>query len=225
MKALAIDSSASCMTIAAKNGSDSVTLSLDIGMRQSEKILPAIDYVLDQAGLQAAELDYMTLCKGPGTFTGLRLAFSALKAISLAHAIPIYAVGTLEAYAAPFAEFPQKVISIIDAKKDQFFAAVYQKGQTLMEAQDATVEQVLACLTDGETVITAGPDGAVFAKALQEKNNSIAAVTPAAPIPATGVLFTLAEEQIAKKLPALQEYEGPAYLRKSEAELALERGK
>lgn len=225
MKALAIDSSASCMTIAAKNGNDTVTISLDLGMRQSEKILPTIDYVLKEAALSPQELDYMAICKGPGTFTGLRLAFSALKAIELAYKVPIYGVGTLEAYAAPFAAFPQKVVSVIDAKKDQFFAAVYQQGKLIMEAADTRVEQVLSHIADGETVITAGPDGEVFAKELTEKNAAISAVTLTAPLPATSTLFTLAEDMIAKKIPALQDYDGPDYLRKSEAELALERGK
>ena len=50
MKALAIDSAVSKMTIAAKNDDKFVTLTLDIGMRQSEKILPAIDYVLKEIG-------------------------------------------------------------------------------------------------------------------------------------------------------------------------------
>ena len=223
MKALAIDSSSPCMTIAAKNEADTVTVSLDMGMRQSEKILPTIDYVLGQAGLTAGDLDYMVLSKGPGTFTGLRLAFAALKAIQLAHNVPIYGVGTLEAYAGPFAAFPQKVISVIDAKKEQFFAAVYQGGKALMEAQDTTVEQVAALIGEGESVITAGPDAAVFADVLRAKKAGVTVIHLSDFLPVTDRLFALAEEQIAKKMPALQDYEGPAYLRKSEAELALER--
>ena len=80
MNALAVDSAASRMVIAAKKDDDVATLSLDIAMKQSEKILPAIDFVLSEVGLTPADLDYTAICKGPGTFTGLRLGFSALKA-------------------------------------------------------------------------------------------------------------------------------------------------
>ena len=83
MKALALDTAISCITIAAKNDDNLASLVLDIGMRQSEKLLPAIDYVLSQADLKPGELDYTVLCEGPGSFTGLRLGFAALKAIEL----------------------------------------------------------------------------------------------------------------------------------------------
>lgn len=218
MKALAIDSASACMLIAARNEENTVTVSLDVGTRQSEKLLPTIDYVLDQVGLTASELEFTALCKGPGTFTGLRLAFSALKAIELAYNVPIYAVNSLETYAYPFKNFDHKVISVIDAKKDQFFAAIYKNGEVLMEAQDTSVEAVLSNIEDHETVITVGPDASLFANALQEKNSTISVICTTTQPPATDALF-----ELAKKMPALQEYEGPAYLRKSEAELSLER--
>ena len=79
MKALALDTSISCIQIAAKNDDKIASLVLDIGMRQSEKLLPSIDFVLKQAELEPGDLDYTALCQGPGSFTGLRLAFAALK--------------------------------------------------------------------------------------------------------------------------------------------------
>ena len=82
MKALAVDSTTSCISFAARSGDKTALLSLDIGMHQSEKILEGIQYVLAQCSLRAEELDYTALCAGPGTFTGLRLAFSALKAFN-----------------------------------------------------------------------------------------------------------------------------------------------
>ncbi len=83
MKALALDTAISCIQIAAKNDDYLASLTLDIGMRQSEKLLPAIDYVLKQADLTPGDLDYTVLTQGPGSFTGLRLGFAALKAIEL----------------------------------------------------------------------------------------------------------------------------------------------
>ena len=222
MKALAIDAASSSLVVAARNGANTVTLSLDIGTRQSEKLLPAIDYVLSQVELSASELDYTVLCKGPGTFTGLRLAFSALKAIELAHNVPIYGIDSLTAFAFPYKSFPNKIVSVIDAKKDQFFAAVYQGERTLLEAQDTTIETVLSLLEAHETIITTGPDAAVFAAALKAKNSTLTITYVESPLAATDALFMLAEEAVEKEMPPLQDYEGPAYLRKSEAELSLE---
>ena len=133
MKALAIDSASGCMTVSAKNDDITTSLSLDIGPKQSQELLPAIDFVLKKVDLKPEELDYMVLCKGPGTFTGLRLAFAALKSIELAFNKPVYGVSTLECYASPFENFEGLVISTVDAKKDQFFAGIYENKKTILE--------------------------------------------------------------------------------------------
>ena len=223
MKSLAIDSAASCMVIAARNDDLTTTLSLDIGMKQSQKILPAIDYVLQQVDMTSADLDYTALTAGPGTFTGLRLAFSALKAIELAHDVPVYGIPSLDAYSFPFKDFDETIVSVIDAKKDQFFAAVYKNGECILEAEDTTVERIHDFLQSekAEKILVVGPDAKIFSNELKEagcKNVKYLLSQPNA----TESLFAIAEEMIEQKKEPLKDYDGPIYLRKSEAEIALE---
>ena len=92
MNALAIDCAVSKMTVAAKKDKNIVKVTYDIGIKQSEKLLPAIDFVMKEAGLTPAELDYTCTTLGPGTFTGLRLGLSALKALNLANGTPVYGI-------------------------------------------------------------------------------------------------------------------------------------
>ncbi|MBR6913705.1 MAG: tRNA (adenosine(37)-N6)-threonylcarbamoyltransferase complex dimerization subunit type 1 TsaB [Treponema sp.] len=225
MKSLVIDSAASCMVIAAKNENLTATLSLDIGMKQSQKILPAIDYVLEQVGISSSELDFTALTSGPGTFTGLRLAFSALKAIELAHEVPIYGIPSLDAYAYPFREFGEVVVSVIDAKKNQFFAAVYKNGECIFPAEDTTAEKISAflksTLENGEKIIVVGPDAKIFSGELKENGIENAKFLSSQPN-ATDSLSEIAESMIEQKKEPLKDYDGPIYLRKSEAEIALE---
>ena len=225
MKSLVIDSAASCMVIAAKNENLTATLSLDIGMKQSQKILPAIDYVLEQVGISSSELDFTALTSGPGTFTGLRLAFSALKAIELAHEVPIYGIPSLDAYAYPFREFGEVVVSVIDAKKNQFFAAVYKNGECIFPAEDTTAEKISAFLKstigNGEKIIVVGPDAKIFSGELKENGIENAKFLSSQPN-ATDSLSEIAESMIEQKKEPLKDYDGPIYLRKSEAEIALE---
>lgn len=223
MKALAIDSAATCMVIAAKNDDDKATLSLDISMKQSEKILPAIDFVLQETGLSPADLDYTAISKGPGTFTGLRLGFSALKALSLSHNIPLYGIPTMDAYAYPYANFGGAVVSVIDAKKDQFFAAIYRGGKECMKPKDTNTEEVLKNLDAEESVLIVGQNADVFAEMLRSLAPTLDIRCFKFQLPATDALFSLAEEKIAKKEAPLEDYDGPEYMRKSEAEIALER--
>lgn len=223
MNALAIDSAARTMTIAAKKDDDVVTAVLDVAMKQSEKILPAIGWVLGELGLTPADLDYTAICKGPGTFTGLRLGFSALKALTLSHNIPLYAVPTLDAYAWPFSDFAGAVVSVIDAKKDQFFAAVYRGGKLCMPPKDTETAEVLKNLDAEERVLIVGADAAQFAEELKALSPTLDVRCYKSQPAATDALFALAEQMIAKEEPSLADYDGPDYMRKSEAEIALEK--
>ena len=204
MKALAIDSASGCMTVSAKNDDITTSLSLDIGPKQSQELLPAIDFVLKKVDLKPEELDYTVLCKGPGTFTGLRLAFAALKSIELAFNKPVYGVSTL------------------DAKKDQFFAGIYENKKTILEPEDTTIEKVISVIDKTKKILCVGPDAKLFAEELKQNSPSLDVIYFDAQINTCINLFNIAEKMIEEKKEPLKDFEGPEYLRKSEAEIALE---
>ena len=218
MKALAIDTAVTCIYIAAKNDDNTVTLRLDMGMKQAEKLLPAIDYVLSEVGLAAKDLDYMALTSGPGSFTGLRLGMSALKAINLCHNIPLYACQTLDVYAHNFRNCKERLISVIDAKKDRFYTSIYSEGKCICEPFDEEPQDILRHLEENVEYLVVGTDSPLFCEAMKAiapnlklSYNNQRMVTPDA-------LFEMAEEKIAKNEPPLQDHDGPFYIRKSEAE-------
>lgn len=211
------------MIICAKNDDDKTTLILDIGPKQSQEILPAIDFVLAKVGLKVFDLDYMTLCKGPGTFTGLRLGFAALKSIELALKKPIYAVSTLECYAKPFENFKGLVVSTIDAKKDQFFAEIFENGKIVMEAQDTDIQKVCDALDVKKDILCTGPDAPHLSTLLKEMNPNFNVFCFDTQTNTCLSLFKIAEKMIEEKKEPLKDFEGPEYFRKSEAELALEK--
>lgn len=220
MKALAIDSASPCITIAAQNDEKTSLVSLDISMRQSEKIVPAIDYVLNQCDLLPKDLQFTTLCAGPGTFTGLRLAFSALKALQLAYNCPIYAIPTLEAIFFPYSDFSGLVIPVLDAKKDRFYASIYRNGKAETNPMDISVADIQHYIDPEETVFVAGYDSMYFKEKLQVICPAQKIITPMVK-DSTLCSFSLLQQGKQKYLhnePALQKHEGPIYIRKSEAE-------
>ena len=237
MNALALDTSISKITVAAKKGENLVSLTLDLGMRQSEKLLPAIDYVLSQAEIAPSELDYTALCSGPGSFTGLRLGFAALKAIEAAHGIPIYAVNSLDYYAAPFMDFGGAILSVIDARKDKFFAKAFFSGKEIISCDDFELSDLARKLEEffqeknsqekestgkeSRAEIFVAGEAEIFVEACARKNflqekKLLWAKGGTANLKS---LFDLAEEKIARNEPRILEYEGPQYFRASEAEL------
>lgn len=219
MKALAIDSSSTCITFSVRNEEKSVRLSLDIGMHQSEQLLPSIEHVLSLASLSAADLEFTALCGGPGSFTGLRLSYAALKALQLANGTPIYAIPTLKAIAYPFLQWKGAVVPVIDAKKNRFYAAVYRNGEQNSPDEDAALESIASKLDKEEDILAVGPDAEYFAECLTAAYPEFKVTTlKSFYIDAGQQLLELANKLFLEKAPPMQDYDGPVYIRPSEAE-------
>lgn len=221
MKGLVIDCAVSRLTIAAKNDDKMCAGVFDIGMRQSEILVTEIDSVLSKINLSSSELDYTALTIGPGSFTGLRLAISALKAIELAFNVPVYGISSLEAYSYPFHNFEKPVLSCIDANKDKYYANLWFNDKILLEDGDWEINQIISKLSDLEEVIIAGPDAQKFEKILSEANKQIKIFTLNSSVLTTDSLFAIAENKKAANNPSLKDFDGPVYLRASEAEIKL----
>lgn len=244
MKILAIDTAMSKFTIAVKDGDKKISSTYDVGMKQSEFLLVAIDKVLSQLKLQPCDLDATAISAGPGSFTGLRLAFATCKALTLAHDIPLYPISTLDIYAHQFIETQKMqtvqdfVLPVIDAKQNKFFAKIFYDGKVILPDGDYTVLEIVDALSAFNTstqnkncrVIICAQDAKVFAEhaqreiALSELANT-ANVLEFLPIEHTDVataIFDITEKMIAENAPVAKDYDAPIYIRASNAEEKLQ---
>lgn len=218
MKALAIDSAVTCISLAACNQQKKASVTLDIGMRQSEKLIPAIEYVLEQVDLQSTALDFIALSGGPGSFTGLRLGFAAAKGLQLSTGCPIYSIPTLEAQALPYSSWPGAVVSAIDAKKDRFYVQFFSNGKKTSEPLDAEIEEIAQSIGSQEALIV-GPDSlALYDRLKAQDSNLRLNRLPDLSTAITDALFSMAQKAHERQEKPLEPYQGPIYLRKSEAE-------
>lgn len=128
-------------------------------------LLPAVRRLLAKSSLSLAQLDGYAVCAGPGSFTGLRVGLTTVKAWAEIYGKPIAALSRLEALTMsslqPDATF---VAAYIDARRDQVFAALYARSGNGFEPL-------------GEEAVISLPD---FAVAVREKSASKAVrwVTP-----------------------------------------------
>ena len=221
MNILALDCAVTRISLAVKTESKFISSTYDIGMRQSEILVPSIDELLKKADLTASDLNATTLTIGPGSFTGLRLGISALKAIELAYGVPVYGISSLEAYAFPYLQLDYPVISCIDANKDKFYCRIIDGQKCLLEDGDWEVEKIAEAAGSLDKALICGPDAAKLAEKLSSFLPGKKYLLPASPAMTAEALINITEDLINKKTEPLKDFDGPVYLRASEAELKL----
>lgn len=92
----------------------------------SSWLLPAVEACLVEAGAEMERMDLLAVCAGPGSFTGVRVGLTTVKAWAEVHGKKVVGVSRLEAIArraqgqAPF------VAACYDAQRGQMFAAMYR---------------------------------------------------------------------------------------------------
>src|SRR5439155_23951632 len=99
MRILSFDTSTEWLSVAAGEGASWSTHLERAGSANSERILPAIDTVLADAGWQLADLDGIAFGAGPGAFTGVRIACSVAQGLAFGAQLPVVPIPTLLALA------------------------------------------------------------------------------------------------------------------------------
>ena len=162
MKILGIDSSGNVASVSLL--SDGVLMgeySINNKLTHSQTLLPMVDVMLQTAGVEPEELDFVAISAGPGSFTGLRIGAATAKGLAQALQIPVIKVPTLSALAYNLAGVSGLVCPVMDARRGQVYTGVYRyEGDKLMSVlpeQAVDMGELLARLNEmGERVTFLG---------------------------------------------------------------------
>lgn len=125
---------------------------MDFG--QAEVLIPAIKELLEKQNLQMKDLDLLTVCTGPGSFTGVRSSISAARAFGLAcPQTTVSGVSAFEAYAYSLSWSPEQIAPvnavIIETKREDFYYQLFDKHlNKISEPDAANREDIIAKLRD-----------------------------------------------------------------------------
>jgi len=112
--------------------------------RHAELALPWAEALLAEAGLRRSQLDAIALGRGPGAFTGVRLAIALAQGIALGLERPVVPVSTLQALAwqAGTNAEGRRILTALDARMGEIYVAAWQVQGPALQALDG--ERVLA---------------------------------------------------------------------------------
>lgn len=118
--------------------------------RHAELTLPWAEQLLAEAGVAKSQLDAIAVGRGPGAFTGVRLAIAIAQGIALALDRPLLPVSTLAALAMR-APGEGAVLAAIDARMGEIYVAAFRReGEGIVASSDETV------IAPGEYSLPAG---------------------------------------------------------------------
>lgn len=138
MKLLAMDTSNQTLAVAVLEDEKVLAhFQLNRKMNHSLTLMPAIETVMEASGLTPTDLDRIVVAKGPGSYTGIRIAVTTAKTLAETLAIELTTVSSL-AVIAGNNPTDKWVVSLMDARRNNVYAGVYrwEKGQLISVIAD-----------------------------------------------------------------------------------------
>lgn len=222
MKILAVDTSANVAAVAlAKDGVLLGECMINNKKTHSEKLMPMIDTLLKDNGVDITEIDLFAVANGPGSFTGLRIGVSTVK--GLAHAVnkPIVGISTLEGLAYNLFETDGIICPIMDARRSQVYNAVYKwengEFKELIAPRAISLDECLDGLKDEIKVYFLGDGVPVYEEEIKKNMVERAIFAKANNLNQRASSLAVLAEKRADKAEDYNSFM-PFYLRKPQAE-------
>ena len=152
---LNIETSTSICSVAlAKDGKVINMLEDTSPYAHSVKLLPFIDEIFRSSNYKLSDIDAIAVCKGPGSYTGLRIGVSSAKGICYALDKPLISISTLQAMANnalnKYKDSDLLFCPMIDARRMEVYCAVFNKE--LQELQEINA-QIISEGSFGEKLV------------------------------------------------------------------------
>ncbi|PKF75137.1 tRNA (adenosine(37)-N6)-threonylcarbamoyltransferase complex dimerization subunit type 1 TsaB [Chryseobacterium sp. PMSZPI] len=138
MKILYLETSSKNCSVAVSDNEKLLCLCEEVSenYKQSESLHSYVEWALEGAGISLKEIDAVSLGKGPGSYTGLRIGAASAKGFCYGLQVPLITVNSLESMIEPFlGQNYDFIVPLIDARRMEVYTAVYD-GATGKEVSE-----------------------------------------------------------------------------------------
>lgn len=146
MNFIYIDSCSEKLFVMAYNQGKYAVRQSEGNKKHNSVLLPCLDEVLQEVGLNIKEVENIACVVGPGSFTGIRLGVTTCNGLSFATGANRIAVNTFESFAY---NNTNHILVALDARHDNFYVGEYNNGKEIMLG-NLTLQEVNAF--DGEVI-------------------------------------------------------------------------
>lgn len=198
------------------------------GLSQDQVLIPAIERLLHDSGLEWRRLAGVAVGLGPGLFTGLRVGVATAKALAQTLSISIVGLASLDVLAYGVRHSRRTICACIDARRNEVFWAFYRPVpggvQRLTDFRCATAEH---CVNEiearGEQVLAVGNGPHLYRDIFDDLGQRVELAGIADSTPTAVPLTELAVQRLMREESDRLVDVRPLYIRRSDAEITWER--
>ncbi|QYJ91629.1 tRNA (adenosine(37)-N6)-threonylcarbamoyltransferase complex dimerization subunit type 1 TsaB [Shewanella halotolerans] len=124
---LALDTCTEFCSVALQYQGQVFAREADAPREHSQRLLPMVQEVLQEAGIELSQVDVIAYGRGPGSFTGIRICTSMTQGMALGQDLPVVGISTLAAMAQAAIEIKgaTQVATAIDARMGEIYYGEY----------------------------------------------------------------------------------------------------
>lgn len=214
MRLLAIDTATERCSVALRIDGRTIERACELPRGHADLVLPMVESVLQEGGLRLAELDGIAYGRGPGAFTGVRIAIGVVQGLAFGAGLKTVGVSNLAAVAQQVAQPGERILVCMDARMEQVYWSSFAREQGSELVTPLSAERVDApdALADGDYTTLAGTGFKAYAR-LRSRLATGGRVVHEAALPRAGDIALLAEGEFraGRGKPAMEAE--PVYIR------------
>lgn len=176
MKVLYLETSSKNCSVAISDNEKLLCLCEEVSenYKQSESLHTFVEWALEGAGISMKDIQAVSLGKGPGSYTGLRIGAASAKGFCYGLKIPLIAINSLESMMEPFlGQNYDFIIPLVDARRMEVYTAIYDgnTGKEILSTEAKILDEKSFTEFADKKILFVG-DGAKKAKDILELPNA-----------------------------------------------------